>query len=57
VRGYVLDRYGDATAMTLREVPAPAVEAGSPGAKVVSIAGVPEPATAAKISMQGRCWL
>lgn len=29
MRGYVLDRYGDATAMTLREVPAPAIEAGS----------------------------
>jgi NADPH:quinone reductase-like Zn-dependent oxidoreductase len=29
VRGYVLDRYGDATAMTLREVPAPAAGAGS----------------------------
>jgi len=29
VRGYVLDRYGDATAMALREVPAPAGGAGS----------------------------
>ena len=29
MRGYVLDRYGDAAAMTLREVPAPAAAAGS----------------------------
>jgi NADPH:quinone reductase-like Zn-dependent oxidoreductase len=29
VRGYVLDRYGDATAMTLRDVPVPAAGAGS----------------------------
>lgn len=29
MRGYVLDHYGDATAMTLREVPAPAADAGS----------------------------
>jgi NADPH:quinone reductase-like Zn-dependent oxidoreductase len=28
VRGYVLGRYGDASAMTLREVPAPAAAAG-----------------------------
>jgi hypothetical protein len=29
MRGYVLNHYGDATAMTLRDVPAPAAEAGS----------------------------
>lgn len=29
MRGYALDRYGDATAMTLREVPAPAATAGT----------------------------
>jgi alcohol dehydrogenase len=29
MRGYVLDHYGDATAMTLREVPDPAAEAGT----------------------------
>jgi NADPH:quinone reductase-like Zn-dependent oxidoreductase len=28
VRGYVLDHYGDASAMTLREVPVPAAGAG-----------------------------
>lgn len=29
MRGYVLDRYGDATAMTLRDVPVQAADAGS----------------------------
>ena len=29
MRAYVPDRYGDATAMALREIPAPAATAGS----------------------------
>lgn len=29
MRGYVLDHYGDAAAMTLRNVPVPVAEAGS----------------------------